>query len=57
MSDKSDIEKIISIAGEAIGGLLKHDPTEGMRLFKEMADVLLPLSKEAGESNEAVGKS
>ena len=50
MSEKSDVEKIISIAGEAIGGLLKHDPTEGMRLFEEMADVLL--SKEAGDSNE-----
>ena len=41
MSDKTDLEKIISVAGEAIGMLLKYDPKEGERLFKEMAEVLL----------------
>jgi hypothetical protein len=41
MSDKTDLEKVISVAGEAIGTLLKYDPKEGERLFKEMAEVLL----------------
>jgi hypothetical protein len=50
MSEKSDIEKIISIAGEAIGALFNYDRAEGARLFIEMSEVLL--GKETGDSNE-----
>ena len=41
MSVKTDLDKIIFIAGEAIGNLLNHDPKEAERLFREMSEILL----------------
>jgi hypothetical protein len=41
MADMPDFNKIISLLGEAIGLLSKHDPEEAQRLFIEVSEVLL----------------